>query len=1544
MNRLLALFLSGTMLAGETLPVFAEEPVTAAVSDEEECEGAGEEYEFVPGYIDLPEDHDVPAVKTGLSYGEMRAELEQIEDPDLFTAPREAATESAYPAAYDGEWLAYLKDTFPATRNQNPYGSCWAHSSIFLAEAYLIRHGMASKDIDLSELHMVYWMYNNGTSSAAAQGTGDSVQSTSNAAADNKSILDYGGNLRHSAQTLMRQRGYAAESTAPYTNASAIADGGTLEAATERQDSIYLTNAYEISIKDNPGLVKSAIRENGAVGVSYHSYPSSNKTYYNDTHNAFWNPVDTNTNHAVIAVGWDDNFPKEYFNAVNGKQPENNGAWLIRNSWTTTAQASYRSYFWMSYEDTSLAESAWVFEADTAFPYDNHYYYDSQIYSTSSYTGSSEKKFANVYTVNGAAGAETETLEAVDFNVSNIGATGSSYKVEIYRDLTGETPDTGTLASTTEGNVYFRGQYTVKLTEPVVLEKGSSYAVVVSFGVPTTSIALTRDISGSGRYYSATAHCEGKSYLLFSAYSGSKWDKDSYDYAIGALTVDGNTSGVNHVTGVSLDKTGLTMGEGETTTLSATVTPEDADDQSLTWESNAPEVATVDENGNVTAVKAGSATITVTTTDGGYTASCNVTVKAATVNVTGVSLDQETLKLSPGQSETLTATVAPENADDLSVTWTSDDPAVATVDKGGKVTAVAAGETTVTVTTNDGGYEAECVVTVSEDLQIRVENVAATITTGVTMKVEVTVIPETAETPEYVWSSSDPTVATVDENGEIKALAAGTTTITVATADGKAETSFVLTVVEITIDVKGIEIDQVTMKLMEGETKKLAAWVTPTNATNRNITFSSGDEDVAIVDKNGIVTAVAEGTTGITATSQDGEFAKTCSVTVTAPVVNVTGVSLDENELELTVGEEKTLTAVVEPENATNKKVSWSSDNEAAATVDENGKVTAVAAGEAMITVTTEDGSFTDECLVTVQTQTVALTGLEIDPETLELIVGDTAALSAFMTPENTTETDLLWTSSASKVVRIDSVLDNDAEITALSAGTATITVSNADKTITAICEVTVEEAPEETVAVTGVSLDESELTLIAGEDKTLTASVEPEDATDQKVSWSSDNEAAATVDENGKVTAVAAGETTITVTTEDGGYTATCEVTVEEAPEETVAVTGVSLELETLELKVEESTTLTAIVEPENATDKSVIWSSSDEAVATVSETGEVTGVAEGTAVITVTTTDGAFTAACEVVVLTGTVVIPEICLDQEALQLKEGEKAELALIVSPENAEITQFIWSSDNEAAVTVKASEDGKSAEITAVKAGTAKIDVVAENGASASCTVEVSKTVDYGKAPRVITENDGSIMVYVDNQPVSDYTGIAILGMEEDAPWVYMENGRRNQKYTGYVDYDGSKFYISGGTLDTGLNGVMIDPNSHPYVWYFNANGQVQTQHVGLALYDGEWFYIKNGRVATGMNAFVAYDGGLFAVGDGRIISEYSGLMQDPENTQTGDWYFFAKGQAQTQYTGLTEYDGHWFYVTEGYFDPNYTGTVWYDGAQFDVVNGEAVVE
>ena len=166
----------------------------------------------------------------------------------------------------------------------------------------------------------------------------------------------------------------------------------------------------------------------------------------------------------------------------------------------------------------------------------------------------------------------------------------------------------------------------------------------------------------------------------------------------------------------------------------------------------------------------------------------------------------------------------------------------------------------------------------------------------------------------------------------------------------------------------------------------------------------------------------------------------------------------------------------------------------------------------------------------------------------------------------------------------------------------------------------------------------------------------------------------------------------------------------------------------------------------------------------------------------------------------------------------------------------------------------------------------------------------------------------------------------------------LENDIYVQNYSGIAKFDNAYVMVENGVYRDDLNGVKLDPSDGKTFWFL-AGGQVQAQHKGLAEYDGEWFYIENGRVATGMNAFVPYDGGLFAVAAGRIVKEYSGLMQDPQNTKTGAWYFFSQGQAQTQYTGLAQYDGQWFYVQSGKLATDYTGSVKYDGSTFHVVNG-----
>ena len=207
--------------------------------------------------------------------------------------------------------------------------------------------------------------------------------------------------------------------------------------------------------------------------------------------------------------------------------------------------------------------------------------------------------------------------------------------------------------------------------------------------------------------------------------SGTPTTANTYNFTVTATNDSGNDSKqfsltidpkqTVSVTGVTLDQAELSLYTGESKTLIATVQPSDATIQNVTWESSNTEVATVDANGKVTAEGEGEATITVTTADGGKTATCAVTVTAAPVPVSGVSLNKDSTSLTVGDTETLTATITPDNATNKNVTWSSDTPSVASVNNG-VVTAVAPGTATITVTTADGGFTATCAVTVRPDV------------------------------------------------------------------------------------------------------------------------------------------------------------------------------------------------------------------------------------------------------------------------------------------------------------------------------------------------------------------------------------------------------------------------------------------------------------------------------------------------------------------------------------------------------------------------------------------------------------------------------------------------------------------------------------------------------------------------------------------------------------------------------------------------------------------------------------------------------------
>ena len=324
------------------------------------------------------------------------------------------------------------------------------------------------------------------------------------------------------------------------------------------------------------------------------------------------------------------------------------------------------------------------------------------------------------------------------------------------------------------------------------------------------------------------------------------------------------------------------------------------------------------------------------------------------------------------------------------------------------------------------------------------------------------------------------------------------------------------------IGVTSVILDKTDLTLDVNDTEKLTATVNPNDATNKTVTWKSDKPEIVEVDSNGNVTAKAAGTATITATA-DGKSAS-CKVTVNGQpaTVPVQSVELNQTTLELIAGKEATLTATVKPDDATNKTVTWSSNNETVATVDNNGKVTAKAAGEAIITAKVGDKQAT--CNVKVTAADVAVESVTLNQSSLELVAGKEATLTATVKPDNATNRTVAWESNATNVATVD----NNGKVTAKAEGTAIITAKAGDKTAT--CTVTVTKAD---VKVTQITIS-GKNTLNVNDVATLTADVQPGDATNKTVVWTSENPDVVKV-ENGKVTALMPGQAVIKATAQDG-------------------------------------------------------------------------------------------------------------------------------------------------------------------------------------------------------------------------------------------------------------------------------------------------------------------------------------------------------------------------------------------------------------------------
>lgn len=570
------------------------------------------------------------------------------------------------------------------------------------------------------------------------------------------------------------------------------------------------------------------------------------------------------------------------------------------------------------------------------------------------------------------------------------------------------------------------------------------------------------------------------------------------------------------------------------------------------------------------------------------------TTKATEKLVSSLFLDKSFVTVNVGENFTLYATYYPSDAVPPTITWQSSNSTVASVGQNGYVTVKNSGKARITATT-DNGLSAYCDVTVKNPVKsIKFAEKEITIGVGDFTPIKCTIDPVNADDRTLTWASSDTSAVSVDANGTVKGIKGGTSATITATAVNGVSASIVVKVEAAKPESVSLNASEKTLCI--GDTFTLIATIKPSEAANDELTWMSGNSAVATVS-DGVVTAVGTGTATITVKTSNGLKAE-CKVTVKK--LEATGVTVSPSKADVKIGELLSLSAKVTPDKA-EQKVTWTSSDTSIATVSRNGVIKGIKVGTVTITAKTANGK-TASCKVTVKPIEVSSISLNVTSKELEQ--GKTLALYATVNPANATVKTVTWSSSNTSVATVDA----NGKVTAKSKGTATITAtSNNGKTAT--CKITVPE-----VAVTGITLNKTSVSLNVGDTESLSATITPSNAGNKSVTWSVDNKSVATVDSNGNVKAVGEGKTIVTAKTANG-KTAACTITVVDLSNYVFQFLPDNRHIQYVEVGETKQLSFAPIPVGVN-----VKFKSADESIVTVDSNGYITGKKFGSSTIIVT------------------------------------------------------------------------------------------------------------------------------------------------------------------------------------------------------------------------------------------------------------------------------------------------------------------------------------
>ena len=617
-----------------------------------------------------------------------------------------------------------------------------------------------------------------------------------------------------------------------------------------------------------------------------------------------------------------------------------------------------------------------------------------------------------------------------------------------------------------------------------------------------------------------------------------------------------------------------------------------------------------------------------------------------------------------GETKQIHATVLPDNADNKTVTYSTDSKTVATVSQSGLITAVGPGQANITVVSQGNTsltrtIAVNVLTNIVDVSSIQLTEQSYNILVDGTCDIGYTVLPENATDKSVTFQvkSGDESVASVTAVGHVTGLSAGTATIyVISNQKGSVFASVTINVSNAHTPVTSISMNETSVSLEPGAQYQIHATALPEDATNKALQYISSDTNVATVSESGLVTIVGNDGDSVAITIRsvdDPTVSRVLTINVSVVIVPVSSVTLNgdkTNNINISNVAPINLSATVLPENASDKSLKWSSDNTSVASVDQNGVVTPKGvAGQAIITVesvfdSTKKDTYTltvDEVLV----QSIVLQEAGVAKSELEFTHPDIAAvntktLTAVVSPDNANDKSIAWSSTNPSVATVANGV-----VTPKGLGDSVITATNIRSGVYKTILVHVRSIDVTEVKVYLESQEISSLERTSddlGSTIQLIAGVLPENATNKTVSWSSLNTSIATVSAGGLVTLVGCGTTSIRATSEDNpSIYKDVTLTVGEIMVQTITIKEGVEEIESLEFATtdighpENARQLTADIYPANALDRDLSWNIEDASIASVSSTGLVTPLAEGSTRLFVTNTKSLVSASIKINVL---------------------------------------------------------------------------------------------------------------------------------------------------------------------------------------------------------------------------------------------------------------------------------------------------------------------